>query len=113
MWNKCASPRGSVAAVASFTVCLVSLLGACGPGGPEVERATLWMDTVKKGDILIQARGPGNLEDTEDGEMIAIARIPEPQAFELAEGLRATVGTRAEDGSVEGRVTEVADASAW
>ena len=109
MWNKCATPRGAASAAALFTVCLASLLGACGPGDPEVERATLWMDTVKKGDFLIQARGPGNLEDAEDGQMIAVARIPEAQSFELAEGLRATVDTRAEDGIVEGRVTEVAD----
>jgi multidrug efflux pump subunit AcrA (membrane-fusion protein) len=57
------------------------LIGACGvvvlavvaflvtrlkPAAPEVDRATVWTDTVKRGPLLRQVRGPGTLVPRED-----------------------------------------------
>src|ERR1700686_2007854 len=36
------------------------------PAAPEVERATVWTDTVKRGPMLRQVRGPGTLVPRED-----------------------------------------------
>jgi HlyD family secretion protein len=36
------------------------------PASPEVERATVWTDTVKRGPLLRQVRGPGTLIPRED-----------------------------------------------
>lgn len=36
------------------------------PAAPEVERATVWTDTVKRGPLLRQVRGPGTLVPRED-----------------------------------------------
>jgi len=107
MWNKCWIPRRQLVAPACFVVTLASVFSACGPGEPTVDRATLWMDEVKRGNLTIQARGPGSLEDTETGGMIAAVRIPESQSFDLVVDLRAIVDTR--NGLVEGRVASIAD----
>src|ERR1700722_7531270 len=54
-------------------VCAVVALGAIGffvtrlkPAAPEVDRATVWTDTVKRGPLLRQVRGPGTLVARED-----------------------------------------------
>src|SRR6201981_300898 len=36
------------------------------PAAPEVDRATVWTDTVKRGPLLRQGRGPGTLVPRED-----------------------------------------------
>ncbi len=42
----------------------VSLLviGACNPAMPAVDRSTLWMDTVKHGDMVREVRGAGRVD---------------------------------------------------
>jgi HlyD family secretion protein len=54
-------------------VCAVVVLAGAGffvarlkPAAPEVERATVWTDTVKRGPMLRQVRGPGTLVPRED-----------------------------------------------
>jgi HlyD family secretion protein len=54
-------------------VCAVVALGAIGffvmrlkPAAPEVDRATVWTDSVKRGPLLRQVRGPGTLVPRED-----------------------------------------------
>jgi HlyD family secretion protein len=49
----------SVAAVAFFVMRLK-------PAAPEVDRATVWTDVVKRGPLLRQVRGPGTLVPRED-----------------------------------------------
>jgi HlyD family secretion protein len=53
--------------------CVVLVVGAAAffvtrlkPAAPEVERATVWTDTVKRGPLLRQVRGPGTLVPRED-----------------------------------------------
>jgi HlyD family secretion protein len=53
--------------------CAVLVLAAAGffvmrlkPAAPEVERATVWTDLVKRGPLLRQVRGPGTLVPRED-----------------------------------------------
>jgi HlyD family secretion protein len=36
------------------------------PAAPEVDRSTVWTDTVKRGPLLVQVRGPGTLVPRED-----------------------------------------------
>src|SRR6185312_4224640 len=56
-----AIPVGVVAlAAAAFFVARLK------PAAPEVERATVWMDTVKRGPLLQLVRGPGTLVPRED-----------------------------------------------
>lgn len=54
-------------------VCAVVALGVVAffvtrlkPAAPEVDRATVWTDTVKRGPLLRQVRGPGTLVPRED-----------------------------------------------
>ncbi|HET7461267.1 MAG TPA: HlyD family efflux transporter periplasmic adaptor subunit [Longimicrobium sp.] len=47
----------AIAAVATVTLALTRM----GPAAPTVERATLWTDTVRRGDMARQVRGPGTL----------------------------------------------------
>src|ERR1700710_2617129 len=54
-------------------VCGVAVLCGAGwlvsrlkPASPEVDRATVWTDTVKRGALLRQVRGPGSLVPRED-----------------------------------------------
>jgi HlyD family secretion protein len=49
----------ALAAVAFFVMRLK-------PAAPEVDRATVWTDTVKRGPLLVQVRGPGTLVPRED-----------------------------------------------
>jgi len=48
---------GSLAALVLITLFLSGLERAA----PTVDRATLWMDTVKRGELLLERRGPGTL----------------------------------------------------
>lgn len=47
----------AVAGVAMITLALTRI----GPAAPTVERASLWTDTVRRGDMARQVRGPGTL----------------------------------------------------
>jgi hypothetical protein len=107
MLKECCALQPRLAMPALLLVICAGLLGGCGPGDPVVDRATLWIDDVKRGDLTIQRRGPGSLEEDEGGEMIAVAQIPGPQSFDLAVDQRAHVDTR--NGVVEGRVSQVAE----
>jgi multidrug efflux pump subunit AcrA (membrane-fusion protein) len=45
---------------------VVFLVARLKPAAPEVDRATIWTDTVKRGPMLRQVRGPGTLVPRED-----------------------------------------------
>ena len=47
-------------------VVAVLLVARLKPAAPEVDRATIWTDTVKRGPMLRQVRGPGTLVPRED-----------------------------------------------
>ena len=83
--------------------------GACSsaPETPTVDQATLWTDTVKRGDLAIERRGAGQLFKTEAGELIAQLRVPESQSLDLEIGQTATVDLRIAE--VGARVTELGD----
>ncbi len=83
--------------------------GACSsaPETPTVDQATLWTDTVKRGDLAIERRGAGQLFKTESGELIAQLRVPESQSLDLEIGQTATVDLRIAE--VGARVTELGD----
>ena len=55
-----ADARLSLLAVIAFFVTRLK------PAAPEVDRATVWTDTVKRGPLLRQVRGPGSLVPRED-----------------------------------------------
>ena len=84
-----------------------AMAGACGPGAPSVDRATIWFDTVKRGDFVRTVRGPGTLQETDAGGWVATLRVPESQSFDLAVGQRALIDIR--DTDVEGQVAELAE----
>jgi HlyD family secretion protein len=49
-------------AIAAAVVALITLgLYRLEPAAPSVDRATVWLDTVKRGEMLRQVRGPGTL----------------------------------------------------
>jgi len=51
-----------LAAVGAVAVLLITLgLSKLKPAAPSVEKSTVWMDTVKRGPMLRQVRGPGTL----------------------------------------------------
>ena len=83
--------------------------GACnfGPEAPTVDQATLWMDTVKRGDLAIERRGAGQLFKTSSGELIAQLRVPESQSLDLEIGHTASVDLRIAE--VGARVTELGE----
>src|SRR5688500_4937885 len=102
---------GGIAALAAITFASSQLK----PAAPSVERAGLWIDTVQRGPMLRQVRGPGTLEPVEvrwisapvEGRVERIPALPgvevtsqtvlielsnpelEQQAFEAASDLRA------------------------
>lgn len=53
-------------AVVVVVAVAVILLRRLKPAAPEVERSTVWTDTVKRGPMLRQVRGPGTLVPRED-----------------------------------------------
>lgn len=62
-------------------VCAIVVLAAAAffvarlkPAAPEVERATVWTDSVKRGPMLRQVRGPGTLVPREDEIMLIPAQ---------------------------------------
>ena len=83
--------------------------GACnyGPEAPTVDQATLWTDTVQRGDLVIERRGAGNLLRAETGELVADVRVPESQSLDLEIGDTAMLNLRV--AQVGARITGLAD----
>jgi multidrug efflux pump subunit AcrA (membrane-fusion protein) len=83
---------------AALLVLAASLIvgGACNyaPEAPAVEKATVWTDTVKRGDMAIERRGAGQLFETESGELAVQVRVPESQSLDLEIGQTAVVDLR-------------------
>src|ERR1700733_15129301 len=52
----------AVVVLAAIAFCVTRLK----PAAPEVDRATVWTDSVKRGPLLRQVRGPGSLVPRED-----------------------------------------------
>ncbi len=50
---------GAIAIVA--IVIITAALSRLKPAAPSVDRATLWIDTVRQGEMVVQVRGPGTL----------------------------------------------------
>ena len=91
----------------------VVLAGAARAAGvaqqvPTVDRTTIWLDTVKRGQFIQQVGGAGSLIENQAGELMALLRIPETQSFELEVGQSATIDLRV--AQVAARVVELADA---
>jgi HlyD family secretion protein len=57
-----------IAAAGAAAVLLITLgLSRLKPAAPTVEKGTVWMDTVKRGPMLRQVRGPGSLVPESEG----------------------------------------------
>jgi hypothetical protein len=85
------------------------IAGACsfGPGAPRVDTATIWTDTVQRGDLPIERRGAGQLVEADDGRLYAQVRVPESQSLDLELGHEAVVDLRV--ATAPARVTELGD----
>jgi HlyD family secretion protein len=60
--------RIAMAAAGAGAVLLITLgLSRLKPAAPTVEKGTVWMDTVKRGPMLRQVRGPGSLVPESEG----------------------------------------------
>ena len=79
--------------------------GACSvePDAPSVDTATIWTDTVKRGDFVQTVRGAGTLQAVESGGWMALLRVPETQSFDLEVGQAAIIDFR--QGDVKGVVS--------
>lgn len=62
------------------------------PAAPSVDRATVWVDTVKRGPMLRQVRGPGSLVP-EDVRVIAAATEGRVERINVQAGTAVTAGT--------------------
>lgn len=86
--------------------------GACSvapgePPMPTVERIAIWSDTVQRGTLMLERRGPGTLMEAADGSLYADVRIPEIHSGELGIGQEAVVDLARTD--VEARVADLGD----
>ncbi len=78
----------AIAAVAMVTLALTRI----GPAAPTVERATLWTDTVRRGDMARQVRGPGTLV-AEDIRWISAVTQGRVESKLIQPGTPVTAGT--------------------
>jgi multidrug efflux pump subunit AcrA (membrane-fusion protein) len=96
-----------LAAIASITIFLSRLK----PAAPIVDKATVWIDTVKSGPMLLEVKGLGSLVPQKKGAEAAYRsteaqlKIPEAQAKDVQIGQPATIDTR--EGTVPGHVVRV------
>jgi hypothetical protein len=96
-----------IAAIAGITVFLSRLK----PATPVVDKAAVWVDTVKKGPMVIGVRALGTLvppkkgAKTEDGSTTVQLKLPAAQAKDVRTGEAATIDTH--NGIVPGHVVEV------
>jgi len=74
---------------------------------PQVDTATVWMDTVRRGDLRIERRGAGQLLQSADGELYPQLRVPESQSLDLEVGQPAVIDLRIAE--VPARVAGLAD----
>src|SRR2546423_1636834 len=81
-------------AVVSLCVIALITLGVARlkPAAPTVERATLWIDTVKRGQMLRQVRGTGTLVP-EDVRVIAAATQGRVERILVQPGTEVSAGT--------------------
>ena len=77
-----------VAAVAVLTVWIRTLE----PAAPTVERATLWIDTVRRGPMVRQVRGPGTLVP-EQIRWVSAVTAGRVEQIHVRPGLTVTAGT--------------------
>jgi HlyD family secretion protein len=68
---------------------------------PGISRASIWIDTVKRGDMTRMVRGLGVLTTAKTAEL----QIPETQARQIRAGQKAVIDTR--NGLVDGTVVRV------
>jgi hypothetical protein len=96
-----------LAAIAGITIFLSRLK----PAEPMVDKATIWVDAVKRGPMVIQVRGSGTIvPQTKDAKAMskgtnAQLKIPEAQAKDVRTGQTASIDTH--DGIVPGQVVRV------
>jgi len=62
------------------------------PAAPSVDRATVWVDTVKRGPMLRQVRGPGTLVP-EEVRVVAAATEGRVERINVQAGTEVTAGT--------------------
>lgn len=62
------------------------------PAAPSVDRATVWVDTVKRGPMLRQVRGPGTLVP-EEVRVVAAASEGRVERINVQPGTEVTAGT--------------------
>jgi hypothetical protein len=92
-------------------VSITYILSRLKPAAPIVDKTTVWVDTVKKGPMLIEVRGMGVLVPPMKGAKAANKstkaqlKIPEAQAKDVQIGQSASIDTR--DGIVPGHVVRV------
>jgi len=73
---------------------------------PDVDYSTIWIDTVKRGSMVRQVRGLGNLVRAEtSGNVVARIALPPLMTGEVKPNQNATVDTR--KGLVNGHVVEI------
>jgi beta-lactamase regulating signal transducer with metallopeptidase domain len=70
-----------------------------------VARDTVFIDTVKRGDLLRQVRALGNLKQGDDGAMLAALQVPEVMSVDIEIGQPAAIDTRI--GGVSGKVIRI------
>jgi hypothetical protein len=92
-------------------VFITYILSRLKPAAPIVDKTTVWVDTVKKGPMLIEVRGMGVLVPPMKGAKAANKsakaqlKIPEAQAKDVQIGQPASIDTH--DGIVPGHVVRV------
>jgi len=96
-----------LAAIVGITIFLSRLK----PAEPIVDKSTIWVDTVKRGSMLIAVRGLGTLVPQTKGAKAASKgagaqlKIPEAQAKDVRMGQTASIDTH--DGIIPGHVVRV------
>jgi HlyD family secretion protein len=86
--------RRTVFVMAGLSILLLVTLGVARlkPAAPSVERATVWIDTVKRGPMLRQVRGPGTLVP-EEVRVVAAATEGRVERINVQPGTEVTAGT--------------------
>ena len=86
--------RRTVFVMAGLVILLAVTLGVARlkPAAPSVERATVWIDTVKRGPMLRQVRGPGTLVP-EEVRVVAAATEGRVERINVQPGTEVTAGT--------------------
>ena len=94
-------------AIAGITIFLSRLK----PAEPMVDKATIWVDAVKRGPMVIRVRGLGTIlpqtkgaKATSKGTNVQL-KIPEAQAMDVRTGQTASIDTH--DGTAPGQVVRV------